>query len=271
MTTFKQTCIAAALLWVASSPALADDLPSAELEGVDVEEQLGDELPLDLEFVDHTGRTVQLGDYFDGERPVLFTLNYYACPMLCGLQLNAVADALKELDWQPGENYRVVTISFDAEETAALAEGKRNNYIDHLGGDDDLDWSFLVGDQESIDAITEAFGYRYHYVEESDEYAHPSVIMFATPDGVISRYLYGMAYQPHDVRLALLESSEGTIGTTVDRLILACFIYDPDTGQYVRNAFAIMRIGGAVTLILLTSLLAILWKRESKTVDTNAS
>jgi protein SCO1/2 len=243
-------------------PAWGDPVPR-ELQGIDVEERSGEVLPADLVFTDHTGQSVRFGDLFDGQRPVLLTLNYYGCPMLCGLQLNALNEGLRTLDWAPGENFRVVTVSFAPDETASLAAAKRANYIESLGRGD-VDWVFLVGDEANIGVLTDLLGYRYHFVEETQEYAHPSVLIFLSPSRMVTRYLYGLVYPSRDIRLALLEAAEGRIGTTWDRIILGCYIYDPHTGGYVQNAWAVMRLGGFVTVILLSLLLVLLWRTDRR-------
>lgn len=240
---------------------VAAGLP-ANMPTVDVEERLGETLPLDLPFVSHTGESVRLRDYFDGTRPVLLTLNYYGCPMLCGLQLNGLTDSLRGLEWVAGENYRIVTVSIDPDEDATLASAKRASHIQALGRGEDVDWSFLTGSQEAIDALARAIGYEYEYVEATGEYAHPAALTFVSPDGMISRYLYGLSYEPRDLRMALLEASQGRVGTTVDHLVLACYIYDPESGSYVRNAFFIMRAGATAGLLALAVLLAALWRFE---------
>lgn len=238
----------------------AEPLPAA-LEGVDVDERLGERIDLDLEFVDHRGQTVRLRDFVRGDVPVLFTLNYYGCPMLCGLQLNALNDGLRELEWAPGENFRVVTLSFDPDETWELAQAKRSSHLEALGRGE-VDWTFLVGSEENIRALADQFGYGFRYVESQDEYAHPAALMFVSPEGVVSRYLYGLLYEPRDLRFALLESAEGRIGSTMDKLILSCFVYDAEAGSYVKDAIALMRLGGATTVVALGAFLAILWRRE---------
>ena len=246
---------------VAVRPSDAQVPPPLQQIGVD--EHLGESLPLGARFTDHNGREVQLGEYFDGTRPVLITLNYYGCPMLCGLQLNALVESLRQIDWAPGENYRLLTLSFDADEGSDLASQKRTNYLDALGRGE-VDWTFLTGTRENIDVLTTALGYRYQYVAASDEYAHPSVLMFASPDGRIMRYLYGLGYDPQHVRLALLESAEGRIGTTLDRIILGCFMYDPNSQSYVKNAFLMMRIGALTCFLLLVVLLTLLWRTDRR-------
>lgn len=257
---FAHILLAATVALTAASAFAAEPLPE-ELEGVDVVEHLGETIDLDLEFTDHTGATVRLGDLVRGDVPVLFTMNYYGCPMLCGLQLNAVNDALREMEWAPGENFRVITLSFDPEESWELAEAKRDSHLEALGRGD-VDWTFLVGSAENIEALATQFGYGYRYIETQDEYAHPAAAMFLSPDGTISRYLYGLMYEPRDIRFALLEAAEGRIGTTVDRLILSCFVYDAEAGSYVKNAIVFMRLGGAATILVLGGFLAFLWRRD---------
>ncbi len=246
--------------WSTSSYA-AEELP-AQLQDVGVDERLSEQVDLTLEFTDHNGNQVTLADYVDGEIPVVFTLNYFGCPMLCGLQLNALTDGLSEMEWAPGENFRIVTISFDPDETWELAAAKRQSYLEELGRGMDADWSFLVGTPENIEAVAQGFGYRYQYVESQDEFAHPAAVMFVSPEGMISRYLYGLIYIPRDLKFAIMEASEGRVGSTVEHFILSCFVYDPDAGSYVQNAVSIMRLGGVITVIVIGIFLAVMWRRE---------
>lgn len=252
--------ISLALLLVGAVPAHGEDLPR-ELENVDVTERLGGHVPLDATFTDEAGETVQLRDYIRGDVPVLLTMNYYGCPMLCGLQLNALLDALGELDWAPGENFRIVTISINPEEGPGLARAKREAYLEELGRGE-VDWTFLTGDEVEIQRVADAVGFGFEYVEAQDEYAHPAVLTFVSPQGVVTRYLYGLLYEVRDVRLALLEAADGKIGSTIDRLILSCFVYDPDANSYVQDAMFVMRAGGALTVLLLGGFVAALWRRE---------
>jgi protein SCO1 len=232
-------------------------------KGIDIQERLGDLVPLDLPFVDETGRPVVLRDYFDGRRPVVLVLAYYDCPMLCTFVLNGVSEAVRLVELQPGEQFRLLTISIDPSETPALAAAKRESYVQsvnrNLGADE---WHFLTGRQEAIDALAAALGFIYFYDEEQQEYAHPAVVHVLTPDGTISRYLYGIKYRDRDLKLALLEASRGTIGSIVDRVILYCFHYNAKDKQYALFAMNIMRLGGVVTLLLLGLLLGVLWSRE---------
>lgn len=243
-----------------STSARAEDLPP-ELEEVDVVERLGERVPLDLTFTDAAGNEVTLADYVDGELPVLLTLNYFECPMLCGLQLNALLDALREMDWTPGEQFRIVTISIDPDEGPELAAPKQRGYLDELDREG-AEWAFLTGDLANIEAVAEAVGFGFNYVPDQDEYAHPAALMFLSPDGMISRYLVGLMYEPRDVKFALLEAADGKVGSPVEQLILSCFVYDPETGGYVQNAMFIMRVGGLVTVLLLGVFLTLMWRRD---------
>ncbi len=252
------------LLLVVSMPALAVEGGQQELDGVDVDEQLGQPLPLQLQFVDHEGNDVALGDYFRDGVPVLLTMNYFRCPMLCGLQLNGLTTGLSELEWTAGDYFRVVTVSIDPTEGTELAAAKRRNHLEALGRGQDVDWNFLTGSAEDIDALAQAIGYQYRYVESTGEYAHPAALVFVSPDGVITRYLNGLTYEAFDLRMALLEASEGRIGSPVDQIFLGCFIYDPVSGGYVRNAWMFMRIGGALTVFALGSILGVLWMRDRR-------
>jgi len=232
---------------------------------IDVREHLGEHLDLGLQFVDHEGRTVKLGDYFDGQRPVLLTLNYYRCPVLCNVQLNALTDAMAGMEWKPGdENFRVVTVSIDPREDASLAKQKRGNHLALLGKGDDVDWAFLTGDASSIRLLAAQVGFGYTYDRDQDQYAHPASIMFVSPDGKIARYLYGLTYEPRDLKFALMDASEGKVGSVVDRFVQSCFHYDATLGKYGPYAMGIMRIGGAITVLVVGLGLLILWRRERR-------
>lgn len=234
----------------------------ADLEGVDVVERLGEDIDLSLAFVDENGNDVTLQDYFGDEKSVILTLNYYNCPMLCSMQLNALIEGLKELAWDPGDNYRMVTISIDPREGPDLAAAKREAYLEALDRGMDVDWVFLTGEEENIRAIAEQVGFGYRYVREIDEYAHAAAIFVLSPEGRISRYLYGLQYRAFDLRMAILEAAEGRIGTTIDRILLSCFHYDSSSNSYSVFAFGVMRIAGVLTLIILGGVLGLLWMRD---------
>ena len=243
-----------------TTTAAAQGLPP-ELEGVDIIEHLGDRVDRNLRFTDHTGRDVTLGEYFSDGIPVILTLNYYSCPMLCSLQLNGLIDGLQGLPWRAGETFRIVTVSIDPEEDATLAQAKRDTYLEALG-QGDVDWSFLTGDESQIRELAAQVGFGYRYVREVEEYAHAAAIFLLSPDGVITRYLYGVQYRAFDLRMAVLEAGEGRVGSTVDRFILSCFHYDPDRNSYAIFAFGVMRVGGVITVLLLGLVLGLLWFRD---------
>jgi protein SCO1/2 len=235
------------------------------LEKVDVSERLGTDLPRALAFKDELGRSVRLGDYFDGKRPVILTFNYSNCPMLCSLMLNGFVSGLREVDFVPGKEFRVVTVSIDPKETTERARETKNRYIGALGKPEAKDgWHFLTTDEATVDAYAKALGFGYFYNEERKEYAHPSAMAVASPDGKLVRYLYGIEYPKSSLRLALLEASQGKIGNPFDRLVLYCFHYDASAGRYAPKAANLMRVGGAVSVLVLLGFLIVLFRADLK-------
>lgn len=236
-----------------------------ELEGVGITEHLDAQLPMDVEFRDERGNPVRLGELFRGDRPVILTLVYYRCPMLCGLVLDGLTDGLQDLDWSVGDEFDVVTISIDPVETHTLATLKKQNQLKVYGRPGaDTGWRFLTGTRESIAAVADTIGFGFTYVESRNEYAHSAAIFLLTPDGRVSRYLYGVLYEPETLRMALLEASEGKIGTVVDRVLMYCFHYDADEGRYSVVARNVMKLGGGVTLVVLGAILLVFWSREMR-------
>jgi protein SCO1/2 len=208
---------------------------------------------------------VRLGDYFDGSKPVILTLNYFKCPMLCGLQLNGLLDGLMELDWTPGQEFEVVTVSINPLETPALATEKKQNYMNRFGRPSAAKgWHFLTGAEPEIRQLASTLGFGYTYDKSTGEFAHAAAIFVSTPDGRVARYLYGIEYPPKRLRLALLEASEGEIGTSLDQLILYCYHYDPSSRGYSPVAMNIMRLGGGVTVVVLGLTLGGFWVREAR-------
>ena len=247
--------------------ALAADPQDAILQEVGVDEKPGAQVPLDLPFTDASGKAVRLGDYLrDG--PVLLTLNYFTCPMLCPLTFRSLAATMAEVKGlSPSKDYRVVTVSIDPAEIPEIVRAKANESHALVPGLEDADsrWPFLYGDAESIRRVTEAVGYRYKKV--GAEFAHPSAQIVLSPGGKVSRYLYGFEIPPRDFELALLEAADGKIGASSagNALLMYCFRYDPVGKKYMLYARNIMRAAGAVTLILLGGLLAALWRRHGRT------
>ncbi len=245
----------------ASAQVVQDEVP--ELQRIDVEEHPGEFIPMDLVFTDDRGREVRMGDYFDGEQPVLMFLGYYECPMLCNLIMNGVVQGVKDLKWKPGNDYKIVSVSINPRETYQLAAAKKKNYLEALQIPSASEgWSFLVGNEDQSRKLAEAVGFKYYWDEKTQQYAHAAVIYLISPEGKITRYLYGIEFDKQDLRLALLEASEGKIGNTIDKLILYCYHYDPDSQGYVIFAGNVMRLGGLVTLVFMAMLLGWLWRRE---------
>ena len=241
---------------------LAEQVPEV-LEEVGVTEHLNAKLPLDLEFRNEEGNWVELRSFFDGERPVILTLNYYRCPMLCGLMLNGVVDGLEEMAWTPGEEFEIVTISINPLETPELAKAKKQNYLKRLDRPAVAQgWHFMTGRELEIKRLAETVGFSYTYDPVSQEYAHAAAIFVCTPDGRVSRYLYGIEYPAKRLKLALLEAAEGTIGSTLDQLILYCYHYDPTNRRYTPVAMNIMRVGGGATASILAVVLGMFFFRE---------
>lgn len=235
------------------------------LEKVDVTERLGTDLPRGLAFKDELGRPVKLGDYFDGKRPVILTFNYSDCPMLCSLMLNGFVASLKGIDYVPGKEFRVVTVSIDHEETTDRARQTKNRYLRDLGKPEAAEgWHFLTTDEATVAAYAKALGFGYFYNQERKEWAHPSAMAIASPDGKLVRYLYGIEYPKSSLRLALLEASQGKIGNPFDRLVLYCFHYDSAAGKYAPKAANIMRVGGAISVLVLLGFLTVLLRAELK-------
>ena len=260
-------CLFAAWAFTAAVPAvaqLADQVPP-QLEEVGIEEHLDAKIPMNLEFRDEYGAVVTLGDYFDGEKPVILTLNYYKCPMLCGLQLNGLLDGLMELDWTPGQEFEMVTVSINPLETPALATEKKQNYMKRYERPSAAKgWHFLTGREPEIRQLASTLGFGYTFDRKTGEYAHAAAIFVSTPDGRVARYLYGIEYPPRRLRLALLEASAGEIGTTIDQFILYCFHYDPSSRRYSPVAMNIMRLGGGATALILGLSLGGYWLREAR-------
>jgi len=221
------------------------------LQEIGFDQRLGEPLPLDLAFKDETGKDVRLGDYF-GRKPVVLSLVYYQCPMLCTLSLNGLAGALEVLSFVPGQEFEVVTVSFDPREGPVLAAAKKKAYLSRYKRPGAAaGWHFLTGPKEAIDRLTRAVGFRYAWDDETKQFAHPAGILVATPEGRISHYLFGVEYSPKDLRLALVDSSRGQIGNVVDQVLLYCYQYDPRTGRYSAEIMSVVRLGGLVTVLAL--------------------
>ncbi|MDH3531095.1 MAG: SCO family protein, partial [Acidobacteriota bacterium] len=241
-------------------------MPDA-LKNIGIDQKLDSQLPLDAVFKDESRKEVKLGDYFNKERPVILALVYYECPMLCNEVLNGLTGSLKGISFDAGTEFDVVAISFDARENSKeeLAKNKKAGYLERYNrpGTDD-GWHFLTGTQSEIDKVTEAVGFNYAFDERTNQFAHVGGIMIATPQGRLSRYLYGIDYSPKDVKFSVMESSENKIGNPAEQLYLYCFHYDPSTGKYGFAILNVLRLGGIATIIGLGTMMFVFWRRSKK-------
>jgi protein SCO1/2 len=248
-------------------PSAPTGLPVA-LNGVGIDQKLDAQLPLDLVFRDEKGAQVKLGNYF-GRKPVILALVYYECPMLCTQVLNGMVSAFRVISFSPGREFEVVTVSFDPRETPMLAAAKKRTYVDFLPPAKRAEatdgWHFLTGDTASIAELTAAVGFRYHFDQATNQFAHASAIYVATPQGKLARYFYGIEYAPRDLRLGLIEGSQNKIGSPVDQLLLYCYHYDPVTGRYGAAIMRLIRAAGVATVLALGAFIFIMVRKEQRT------
>jgi protein SCO1/2 len=241
---------------------------------IGIDQHLGDQLPLDLPLLDEQGKAVKLGQFFH-EKPVVLMLVYYRCPMLCTQVLNGFLKSSQAVKYTIGTDYEVVTVSFDPRETSEIAAEKKAAYARAYRREGAASgWHFLTGSEESIKRLTNAVGFRYRYDAKSDQFAHASGIAVATPRGKLSRYLYGIEYEPSNLRLALVESGDNRIGSPVDKVLLLCFHYDPLTGKYGVVIANVIRLAGSLTVLLLGGFLVAMYRlerRRTKTAICNSS
>lgn len=234
----------------------------AHLQNVGIEQRMDAQVPPDLAFVDDAGHNVKLGDYF-GRKPLILNLVYYNCTMLCGEALAGLSGSMKMVKFDVGDQFDVITVSFNPQETPAIAAAKKQEYLKRYGRAGAASgWHFLTGPAESINALTKAVGFQYQYDAKNNQYAHATAIMVLTPQGHISRYFYGVDYPPKDLRMGLVEASQGKIGNAVDRVLLYCYHYDPATGKYGAVVSNILRLGAGLTIVMLAALLFVLFRLE---------
>jgi protein SCO1/2 len=232
------------------------------LKEVGIDQKLNQSIPLDLVFRDEHGKPVRLGEYF-GQKPVILSMVYYNCPMLCTQVLNGLESSLKLIPMDIGKQFNVVTVSIDPTERPVLAEAKRALYTGLYGRPNAAEgWHFLTGNEPQIRQLANALGFRYAYDPDSKQFAHASAIMLLTPEGKISRYFYGIQFPSRDMRLGLVEASEGKIGSPVDQVLLFCYHYDPSTGKYGVLISRLIQLAGAVTVLAIASLILVLYKKE---------
>ncbi len=248
-----------------------------ELQSVGVKEHLGEKIDLSLQFTDSSDRQKHsLQDYFQNGKPTILNLVYYECPMLCTMVLNGVSEGMKGLDWSIGNQFNVITISINPKDDSDTAELKRNAYIanytttaagsitQHSVEQAKSGWHFFTSDEATVKKLADQLGFEYQYDKEQQQYAHAAVTFVLTPDGILSRYLYGIQYRARDLRLALLEASKGKVGNVFDRLLMFCYHYEPSARGYSLKAIKVMQLGGLATVLILGSYLSYYWFRHRK-------
>ncbi len=251
------------------APGPAQSRPGDPVQDIDVVERLGQKVDLDAPFTSSDGqghaKTVKLRDFLVEGKPVVLSLVYYKCPMLCNLVLSGLTQVMRKAGMDLGPDFKAVTLSIDPKETLQDAESKRRGYVQAYGKPvSTQDWPFLVGDQRSIGPLAESVGFKYAYDSQTQQFAHAAVVFVLTPDGRVSRYLYGMDFSPRDFRLALVEASGGKVGTSFDRVLLSCYKYDPATRRYGFFVSNFIRVGGMAVFFALAAVLTVLWCREMK-------
>jgi protein SCO1/2 len=245
-----------------SNEALSQSQLPEAVRNVGIDQRLNEQLPLDLEFRNEEGRLVALGDFFH-DKPVILSLVYHECPMLCSEVLEGMLRSFRVLRFDVGKEFEVLTISFNPREDAPLAKSAKESYIHRYKREGAAEgWHFLTGDQTSIDRLTQAVGFRYRYDAQKNQYAHAGGIMVLTPQGRLSRYFYGIEFAPKDLRLGLVEASENKIGSIVDQVLLFCYHYDPVTGKYGFVILATMRIVGVAFVLGLAGYVVVMLRRE---------
>jgi len=250
--------------WICLGMQVVAAVPANLFQRVGFDQKLAANLPLDLPFRDSQGRWVHLNDYF-GRRPVLLVLGYYQCPNLCDQVWRGLLESLQRLELDVGRDFELLAVSIDPQEGPELARSKRAAYLDaYVRPGTQAGWHFLTGEEKSIRHLADAVGFRYVYDPERDQYAHAAGLVVSTPDGHISRYLYGVRYASTDLHLALQESSAGRIGSVVDRLLLLCYQYDPANGRYGLLIMNLLRAAAAITLAALLGFVLLSRLRERR-------
>ena len=243
-------------------PGMVSSAIPAPLREIGFDQNIDQRVPLDTTFRNEAGATVHLGDYF-GKKPVVLVFAYFDCPMLCTQVISGLSSALGVMSLNPGKDFEIVTVSFNPHDTPASAAAKKAAYLERYKRAGAAEgWHFLTGDQPSIDRLTKAAGFRYVWDAETKQYAHPSGVIVVTPDGRLSRYLFGIEYGPRDLRLGIVEASEGKVGTPVDALLLYCYHYDPMTGRYGLVIMRAIRMAGAATVLALAAFIVVMVRKE---------
>lgn len=234
------------------------------MKGIGVDERLGMQIPLDVELLDGEGRQVTLGQLLPGDKPLLLTLVYYDCPMLCNLVLNGLVTGLKEVSLKLGEDFHMLTVSVDPKDTPHQSLQRKRKHLQSMGQPERAPWHFLTGTEAEVQRLADAIGFRYNYDPDTKQYAHPAVVMALSPEGKVTRYLYGASFPAKDLHMAILEAGEGKVGTTLEKVVLSCFQYNPATQRYGFYIFGFLRLGALAILGVVATLLFVSWRREFK-------
>jgi protein SCO1/2 len=244
------------------APGMVSTATLPQLKGVGFKQHLDQRLPLDAAFTDDNGRPVTLGQLF-GSKPVILAFVYYQCPMLCTQVMNGLSSALKVMPFTAGKDYEVVLVSFDPRDTPAIAAEKKRAHLEYWSTEHDgAAWHLLTGDEASIRRATSAAGFTYQWDEATGQFAHVSGVLVVTPQGRLSRYFYGVEFSPKELRLALVESGQGRIGSAIDELLLYCFHYDPESGRYGLMVMNLVRLGGVITVLVMGGFILLMRRRE---------
>ena len=263
-TSFAQMAAGPATAGYKQEAGLVSTALPKPLREIGFDQNIDQPLPLDTTFRNEAGATVRLGDYF-GTRPVVLVFAYYDCPMLCTMVINGLSSALGVMNLDPGKDFEIVTVSFNPRDTPASATAKKAAYLERYNRPGAAGaWHFLTGDQPQIGRLTKAAGFRYVWDADTKQYAHPSGVIVATPDGRLSKYLFGIEYGPRDLRLGIVEASAGKVGTPVDALLLYCYHYDPMTGRYGLVIMRAMRIAGVATVLLIGTFIVVMVRSERR-------
>ena len=238
------------------------------LQEVGITQRLGEQLPLETEFKDESGNVVKLGQDFRTGRPVILALVYYECPMLCNEVLNGLTGSLKGISLEAGKDFDVLAISFDARENekSGLAKNKKESYLTRYGRGAGAEngWHFLTGSEEAIEAVTKAVGFGFVYDEKTNQFAHAGGVMITTPEGKLSRYYYGIDYEPRQLKFGIMDSAQNKVGNAAEQLLLYCYHYDPASGKYGLSILRVLRIAGIAMLLGMAGMMLVFWRRNKK-------
>jgi protein SCO1/2 len=234
------------------------------MQGTEIVDKPGAMVPKDIELINHLGQPVKLGDYLGQDKPLILIMAYYKCPMLCSLVANGTMDAIKGQSLKLGRDFSILSVSINPDEKPDLANAKRKNYLKALGVGEEAPWTFALGTTENVLKLADSVGFGYKFHKPSGEYIHGAGIFILSPDGKLSRTLYGISFKPQDLKMSLIDASNGKIGSLMDRIILSCFHYEPDSHKYGVYIFGVMRLAGVLTILVLGAFVLFLFKRERR-------